>query len=62
MGNVLDIAIIGYGTAGQALALLLSRDGHRVQVFERAAQPLPMQHSSPSTSRSPAQSPSQVPS
>ena len=42
MGNVLDIAIIGYGTAGQALALLLSRDGHRVQVFERAAQPGPV--------------------
>ena len=31
-----DIAIIGYGTAGQALALLLARDGHRVHVFERA--------------------------
>ena len=30
------IAIIGYGTAGQAAALLLSRDGHRVEVFERA--------------------------
>ena len=42
MGNALDIAIIGYGTAGQALALLLSRDGHRVQVFERAAQPGPV--------------------
>lgn len=34
--RTLDIAIIGYGTAGQALALLLARDGHRVQVFERA--------------------------
>ena len=42
MGNALDIAIIGYGTAGQALALLLGRDGHRVQVFERAAQPGPV--------------------
>jgi 2-polyprenyl-6-methoxyphenol hydroxylase-like FAD-dependent oxidoreductase len=30
------IAIIGYGTAGQAAALLLARDGHRVEVFERA--------------------------
>ena len=30
------IAIAGYGTAGQALALLLSRDGHAVEVFERA--------------------------
>lgn len=32
----LSIAIIGYGTAGQAAAILLSRDGHRVEVFERA--------------------------
>ena len=32
----LNIAIIGYGTAGQAAAILLSRDGHRVEVFERA--------------------------
>ena len=31
-----DIAIVGYGTAGQAAAVLLARDGHRVQVFERA--------------------------
>ena len=34
----LHIAIIGYGTAGQAAALLLSRDGHQVEVFERAAE------------------------
>ena len=34
----LHIAIVGYGTAGQAAAILLSRDGHRVEVFERAAQ------------------------
>ncbi|KAF1721307.1 FAD-dependent oxidoreductase [Pseudoxanthomonas wuyuanensis] len=31
-----DIAVVGYGTAGQAAAVLLARDGHRVQVFERA--------------------------
>jgi len=38
MGNPpLSIAIVGYGTAGQAAAILLSRDGHRVEVFERAA-------------------------
>ena len=37
-----DIAIVGYGTAGQALAVLLTRDGHRVQVFEQAAQPGPV--------------------
>ncbi|MEJ1094965.1 MULTISPECIES: NAD(P)/FAD-dependent oxidoreductase [unclassified Pseudoxanthomonas] len=36
MQPLLDIAIIGYGTAGQAAAILLSRDGHRVKVFERA--------------------------
>lgn len=34
--KTLHIAIVGYGTAGQAAALLLSRDGHRVEVFERA--------------------------
>lgn len=32
----LDIAIVGYGSGGQAAALALSRDGHRVQVFEQA--------------------------
>jgi len=32
----LHIAIVGYGTAGQAAAILLSRDGHRIEVFERA--------------------------
>lgn len=42
MSKPLDIAIVGYGTAGQALAVLLSRDGHRVQVFEQAAQPGPV--------------------
>jgi 2-polyprenyl-6-methoxyphenol hydroxylase-like FAD-dependent oxidoreductase len=34
----LHVAIVGYGTAGQAAAILLSRDGHRVDVFERAPQ------------------------
>ena len=38
----LNIAIVGYGTAGQALSVLLSRDGHRIEVFERAAQPGPV--------------------
>lgn len=32
----LRIGIVGYGTAGQAAALLLTRDGHRVDVFEQA--------------------------
>lgn len=38
----LHIAIAGYGTAGQAAALLLARDGHRVEVFERAPSPAPV--------------------
>jgi len=36
MKRELRIAIVGYGTGGQAAALLLTRDGHRVEVFERA--------------------------
>jgi len=36
------IAIVGYGTAGQALSILLSRDHHQVHVFERAARPGPV--------------------
>ena len=37
MTKHLRVAVVGYGTAGQATALLLSRDGHAVEVFERAA-------------------------
>lgn len=33
---ILHIAIVGYGSAGQAAALALARDGHRVEVFEQA--------------------------
>ncbi len=29
------VAIVGFGTAGQAAAVLLSRDGHEVEVFEQ---------------------------
>ena len=36
MRGALDIGIVGYGTAGQAAALFLSRAGHRLRVFERA--------------------------
>lgn len=36
------IAIVGYGTAGQALSILLSRDHHDVHVFERATTPGPV--------------------
>ena len=42
MARTLSVAIVGYGTAGQALAILLARDGHRVEVFEQAAQPGPV--------------------
>ncbi len=38
----LQIAIAGYGTAGQAAAVLLSRDGHRVDVFEQTPRPGPV--------------------
>jgi 2-polyprenyl-6-methoxyphenol hydroxylase-like FAD-dependent oxidoreductase len=38
----LHVAIVGYGSAGQAAAVLLSADGHRVEVFERAARPGPV--------------------
>ncbi len=37
----LHVAIVGYGTAGQSAALMLARDGHRVEVFERAPEPGP---------------------
>jgi 2-polyprenyl-6-methoxyphenol hydroxylase-like FAD-dependent oxidoreductase len=32
----MHIAIVGYGTAGQALVALLAHDDHRIEVFERA--------------------------
>ncbi|MFZ5636910.1 MAG: FAD-dependent oxidoreductase [Pseudomonadota bacterium] len=42
MQRTLRIAIVGYGTAGQALSLALSRDGHRVETFERVPEPGPV--------------------
>jgi FAD-dependent urate hydroxylase len=36
------IAVVGYGTAGQALAVALSREGHRIEVFERVPVPGPV--------------------
>lgn len=38
----MHIAVIGYGSAGQALAVALSGDGHRVEVFERVPDPGPV--------------------
>lgn len=34
----MKIAIVGYGTAGQAAALFLARDGHEIELFERSPQ------------------------
>jgi 2-polyprenyl-6-methoxyphenol hydroxylase-like FAD-dependent oxidoreductase len=42
MKRPLRIAIVGYGTAGQALALALSADEHHVEVFERVPDPGPV--------------------
>ncbi|MDC8014920.1 FAD-dependent oxidoreductase [Tahibacter soli] len=42
MERLLDIAIVGYGTAGQAVARFLRRQGHRLDIFERAPQPGPV--------------------
>ncbi|GAA4116418.1 FAD-dependent oxidoreductase [Aminobacter aganoensis] len=41
-GRNLQIAIAGAGPAGLAAALYLQRDGHRVTVFERFAEPRPV--------------------
>jgi 2-polyprenyl-6-methoxyphenol hydroxylase-like FAD-dependent oxidoreductase len=37
-----DIAVAGCGPAGMATALLLARDGHRVQLYERFEAPRPL--------------------
>lgn len=42
MSKRLRIAVVGYGSGGQAAALLLSRDGHAVEVFERVPRPGPV--------------------
>jgi 2-polyprenyl-6-methoxyphenol hydroxylase-like FAD-dependent oxidoreductase len=36
------VAVVGAGTAGAAAALLLARDGHGVELFERVADPRPV--------------------
>ena len=35
MDETLDVAIVGFGPVGQAMAILLGRAGHRVAAFER---------------------------
>lgn len=42
IGRKLHIAIAGAGPAGLAAALYLKRDGHRVTVYERFAEPKPL--------------------
>jgi flavoprotein hydroxylase len=37
-----DVAIVGYGPVGAALAILLGRQGHRVMVIERYREPYPL--------------------
>lgn len=39
MKRSLDVGIVGAGTAGAAAALFLAREGHRVTVYERVAEP-----------------------
>ncbi len=41
MTTALRLAIVGYGTAGQAAAVALSSDDHHITVFERVAEPGP---------------------
>lgn len=36
------VAVVGAGTAGSAAALLLARDGHEVELFERVTDPRPV--------------------
>ena len=35
MDHELDVAVVGYGPVGQAVAGMLGRAGHRVEAFER---------------------------
>lgn len=42
MTRRLRVAVVGYGSGGQAVALALARDGHEVEVFERVPSPGPV--------------------
>ena len=40
--KLFDVAIVGYGPVGAALAILLGQQGHRVAVLERHTEPYPL--------------------
>jgi 2-polyprenyl-6-methoxyphenol hydroxylase-like FAD-dependent oxidoreductase len=40
--EIFDVAIVGYGPVGAALAILLGQQGHRVVVLERYTEPYPL--------------------
>ena len=40
--EIFDVAIVGYGPVGAALAILLGQHGHRVVVLERHTEPYPL--------------------
>jgi 2-polyprenyl-6-methoxyphenol hydroxylase-like FAD-dependent oxidoreductase len=40
--DTFDVAIVGYGPVGAALAILLGQQGHRVVVLERFTEPFPL--------------------
>jgi len=40
--DIYDVAIVGYGPVGAALAILLGQRGRRVLVLERHLQPYPL--------------------
>ncbi len=42
MKTAIDVGVVGAGTAGTAVALLLARDGHRVTIYERVPEPGPV--------------------
>lgn len=42
MKQRLHVAVVGYGSGGQAAALALARDGHQVEIFERVPAPGPV--------------------
>lgn len=42
MQTPIDVGVVGAGTAGTAVAILLARQGHRVTIYERVADPAPL--------------------